>query len=299
MPPAEHFAAAPQWEWWILGYFFFGGISGGSYALGTLLRFAGDARDESAARLAFITSFVALLPCPIFLTLDLGQPLRFWHMLVDASPGGGLAFRPDSPMSLGSWALLVFGLFSFVSFLGAIAEVGWFRATSGIARVLRSGVGLVWNAIGTVFGLFICAYTGVLLAVSNQAVWSDAGWALGGMFLASALAGSTALLLLVAHSRRDVDGDTGVRLATADRYFVILETILIVVFLITLAIAGTIGKVLGVWIVLWLVVIIGLAAPLAMVSSGAARRWPPVAAPILALLGVLALRALVIFSAQI
>jgi hypothetical protein len=220
-------------------------------------------------------------------------------MLVDASPGGGLAFRPDSPMSLGSWALLAFGLFSFVSFLGAIAEVGWFRATNPIARILRGGFGLVWNAIGTIFGLFICAYTGVLLAVSNQPVWSDAGWALGGMFVASALAGSAALLLLLARSRRDVDADTAVRLEAADRYFVILETILIVVFLITLAIAGTIGKVLGVWIVLWLVVVIGLAAPLAMIRSGAARRWPPVAAPLLALLGVLALRALVIFSAQI
>jgi formate-dependent nitrite reductase membrane component NrfD len=299
MPPAEHFASPPQWEWWILGYFFFGGIAGGSYALGTLLRFAGDPRDERAARLAFIASFIALIPCPIFLTIDLGQPLLFWHMLVDTSPGGGLAFRPDSPMSLGSWALLAFGLFSFVSFLGAIAEGGRFRATSGIARILRGGVGLVWNAIGTVFGLFICAYTGVLLAVSNQAVWSDAGWALAGMFLASALAGSTALLLLIARSRRDVDADTDVRLETADRYFVILETILIIVFLITLAIAGTIGKVLGVWIVLWLVVIIGLAAPLVMVRAGVARRWPPVAAPLLALLGVLALRALVIFSAQI
>jgi polysulfide reductase chain C len=299
MPPAEHFAAAPQWEWWILGYFFFGGISGGSYALGTLLRFAGDARDESAARLAFITSFVALLPCPIFLTLDLGQPFRFWHMLVDASPGGGFAFRPDSPMSLGSWALLVFGLFSFVSFLGAIAEVGWFRATSAIAGILRGGVGLVWSAIGTVFGLFICAYTGVLLAVSNQAVWSDAGWALGGMFLASALCGSTALLLLLARSRRDVDADTGVRLEAADRYFVILETLLIVVFLISLAITGTITRVLGIWIVLWLVVVLGILASLAMARSDIARRWPPVAAPILALLGVLALRALVIFSAQI
>jgi Ni/Fe-hydrogenase subunit HybB-like protein len=298
MPPAEHFAAAPQWEWWILGYFFFGGISGGSYALGTLLRFAGDPRDESAARLSFITSFIALLPCPIFLTLDLGQPFRFWHMLVDTSPGGGLAFRPDSPMSLGSWALLVFGIFSFVSFLGAIAEVGWFRATAPIARALRGAAGLVWSAIGTVFGLFICAYTGVLLAVSNQAVWSDAGWALGGMFLASALAGSAALLLLLARSRRDVDPDTATRLEAADRYFVILETILIVVFLITLAIAGTIGKVLGVWIVLWLVVLIGLAAPIAMLRWDQARRWPPVAAPILALLGVLALRALVIFSAQ-
>ena len=87
------------------------------------------------------------------------------------------------------------------------------------------------------------------------------------------------------------------RLESADRYFVILETILIAIFLVTLAIAGTIGKVLGVWIVLWLLVILGLLAPLAL-RSGAARRWPPVAAPLLALLGVLALRALVIFSAQ-
>jgi len=285
-----------HWEWWILGYFFFGGISGGSYALGTLLRFSGNARDESAARVAFITSFIALVPCPIFLTIDLGQPLLFWHMLVDTS-NGGLAFKPDSPMSLGSWALLIFGVFSFVSFLGAIAEVGWFRATNGIGRALRGAAGLVWSAIGTVFGLFICAYTGVLLAVSNQAVWSDAGWALGGMFVASALAGSVALLLLLARSRRDVDADTAVRLESADRYFAILETILIAIFLVLLAIAGTIGKVLGVWIVLWVLVILGLLASLAM-RSGAARRWPPVAAPILALLGVLALRALVIFSAQ-
>jgi Ni/Fe-hydrogenase subunit HybB-like protein len=294
MPPAEHFAAPPQWQWWILAYFFFGGLSGGSYALGTLLRFGGDTRDESAARLAFITSFVALIPCPIFLIADLGQPLRFFHMLVDTS-NGGLAFKPDSPMSVGSWVLLFFGLFSFVSFLGAIAEGGWFKATAPIARALRGGVGLIWSAIGTVLGLFICAYTGVLLAVSNQAVWSDAGWALGGMFLASALAGSAALLLLLARSRRDVDTDTSDRLEAADRYFIALETALIALFLVTLAIAGTITKVLGVWIVLWIVVVLGLAAPF---LAARARAWPPVAAPIIALLGVLALRALVIFSAQ-
>ena len=294
MTGAEHFAAPPNWEWWILAYFFFGGISGGSYALGTLLRFAGDPRDEGAARIAFITSFVTLIPCPIFLTLDLGQPLRFYHMLFDAS-NGGLAFKPDSPMSLGSWVLLVFGLFSFVSFLGAIAEVGWFRATAAIGRALHGGFGLVWSAIGTVLGLFIGAYTGVLLAVSNQAVWSDAGWALGGMFLASALAGSAALLLLLARSRRDVDPDTASRLEAADRYFILLETILIAVFLVTLLVAGTIGKVLGVWLLLWLVVVLGLAAPF---LAGRARAWPPVAAPLVALLGILALRALVIFSAQ-
>jgi hypothetical protein len=115
------------------------------------------------------------------------------------------------------------------------------------------------------------------------------------MFLASALAGSAALLLLLARSRRDVDTDTSDRLEAADRYFIALETALIALFLVTLAIAGTITKVLGVWIVLWIVVVLGLAAPF---LAARARAWPPVAAPIIALLGVLALRALVIFSAQ-
>jgi formate-dependent nitrite reductase membrane component NrfD len=295
MPPAEHFAAPPHWEWWILGYFFFGGLSGGSYAIGTLLRLVGTAADQRTARIAFIASFLALLPCPIFLILDLGQPIRFINMLFDVS-SGGLAFKPWSPMSLGSWALLGFGLFSFVSFLGAMADSGW-RAADPIARLMRGTVGAVWSGIGTALGLFVCAYTGVLLAVSNQPVWSD-GWPLGGVFLASSLTGATALLLLLARSRRDVDAGTAVRLELADRNFAILEVVLIAVFLATVAIAGTIGKVLGVWLLLWLVVIIGLAAPFAFSRLDAARRWAPVTAPLLALLSVLALRALVIFSAK-
>jgi len=295
MPPAEHFAAPPNWEWWILAYFFFGGISGGSYAIGTLLRLVGTPDDQRAARIAFIASFLALLPCPLFLIADLGQPLRFINMLLDAG-SGGLSFKPWSPMSLGSWALLAFGLFSFVSFLGAVAEGGW-HAADPIARILRGTVGAVWNVIGTALGLFVCGYTGVLLAVSNQPVWSD-GWPLGGVFLASSLTGAAALLLLLARSRRDVDAGTAVRLELADRNFVILEVVLIAVFLVTVAVAGTIGKMSGVWLLLWLVVALGLVAPFVFSRLDGARRWAPVTAPILALLGVLALRALVIFSAQ-
>jgi len=295
MPPAEHFAAPPNWEWWILAYFFFGGISGGSYAIGTLLRLVGTPADQRAARIAFIASFVALLPCPLFLIADLGQPLRFINMLLDAS-GGGLSFKPWSPMSLGSWALLGFGLFSFVSFLGAVADGGW-HAADPIARILRGTIGAVWNVIGTGLGFFVCGYTGVLLAVSNQPVWSD-GWPLGGVFLASSLTGAAALLLLLARSRRDVDAGTSVRLELADRNFVVLEVVLIAVFLVTVAVAGTIGKMSGVWLLLWLVVILGLAAPFAFTRVDAARRWAPVTAPILALLSVLAMRALVIFYAQ-
>ncbi|HEV8669115.1 MAG TPA: NrfD/PsrC family molybdoenzyme membrane anchor subunit [Candidatus Limnocylindria bacterium] len=295
MPPAEHFAAPPNWEWWILGYFFFGGLSGGSYAIGTLLRLVGAPADQRLSRAAFIVSFLALIPCPIFLILDLGQPARFLNMLVDASDGG-LAFKLWSPMSVGAWALLFFGLFSFVSFLGALAEMGTVRALAPIARVFRGPLETVWNIIGTGLGFFICGYTGVLLAVSNQPVWSD-GWPLGGMFLASALSGSAALLLLIARSRRDVESGSAMRLEAADRNFVIIEAILIAIFLATVAVAGTINKVLGVWIVLWIVVILGLLAPFVLTRGDMARRMP-VAGPAIALLGVLALRALVIFSAQ-
>ncbi len=295
-PPAQHFAASPGWEWWILGYFFFAGLSGGTYAIGTLMRFAGTPADRRVARLAFIVSFLALIPCPIFLILDLGQPLRFLNMLIDMS-NGGLAFKPESPMSVGAWALLFFGLFSFVSLLGALAEMGTLRALAPVARVFRGTLEMVWNIVGTGLGFFIAGYTGVLLSVSNQPVWSD-GWPLGGVFLASSLTGAVALLLLLARSRRDVDAGTAVRLELADRNFAILEIVLIAVFLVTVAIAGTIGKMLGVWLLLWLVVAAGLAAPFVLSRLDAARRWSPVTAPILGLLGVLALRALVIFSAQ-
>jgi formate-dependent nitrite reductase membrane component NrfD len=295
MPPAEHFAAPPLWEWWILGYFFFGGIAGGSYAIGTLMRLVGTAADQRVARIAFVVSFLALLPCPIFLIADLGQPLRFINMLLDAS-SGGLAFKANSPMSLGSWALLGFGLFSFVSFLGAAAESGW-HAADPISRILRGTIGAGWNVLGTALGLFVCGYTGVLLAVSNQPVWSD-GWPLGGVFLASSLTGAAALLLLLARWRRDVDAGTAFRLELADRNFAILEIVLIAVFLVTVAVAGTIGKMAGAWLLLWLVVIAGLAAPFALSRLGSSPRWAPITAPLLALLSVLALRALVIFSAQ-
>ena len=112
--PGEHFVAAPHWEWYILLYFFFAGLSGGAFVIGTMLRLWGSAVDWVASRIAFLISFPLLLICPILLTLDLGKPLDFWHMLIDTGPGGALSFKVWSPMSLGAWGLLLFGIFSFV-----------------------------------------------------------------------------------------------------------------------------------------------------------------------------------------
>jgi formate-dependent nitrite reductase membrane component NrfD len=150
--------------------------------------------------------------------------------------------------------------------------------------------------IGAIFGFFVAGYTGVLLAVSNQPVWSDT-WTLGGLFLASGLSGAAATILLLSRSRRDAAVTEG-KLMEADRYFIILELILIALFLITLG--GLVSKVLGGgWIILWLIVLIGTLVPLILEWRPAmVRQVPPVVVPVLVLVGVLALRAVIIFSAQ-
>ncbi len=294
---AQHFVHPPLWEWYIVWYFFLGGLAGGLYLLGTLLRLVGDPRDQGVARLAFLIAFPAMVICPILLTLDLGHPLRFWHMLID-SRTWVLNFKYWSPMSVGAWALLIFGFFVTVSFIEALFAEGWTRhsVARGIASGLAGAFGSLFMVVGSLFGLFVAGYTGVLLSVSNQPVWSDT-WALGGLFLASGLSVAAATLTILARPRVDVMS-TERKLSRADRFFVVLEILLLIVFFVTL---GTLaGRLFAPrWIVLWVLVALGLLVPLLMPRiRGTGRVGSPVLASFLALLGGLALRIVVVFGAQ-
>jgi formate-dependent nitrite reductase membrane component NrfD len=308
---AEHFAGPPEWTWYILFYFFLAGLSGGSYFIATLLRLYGDRSDEPPARLGYYVAFPAFVVCPILLTLDLTQPLRFWHMLWNATPGDqGPILKYWSPMSVGAWALLLFGVFVTVSFLEVLVRDRVIRTaiTDRAVRLLDGAPGRVWTGVGAVLGLFVAGYTGVLLSVSNQPGWSDT-WALGGLFLASGLTGSAALLWWLVQYRSDARASTGV-LIRCERLFALLELALIVVFALTLISPGPLDEVFGFpWILLWLVALAGLVpgitglatAGLSVGGNGAVAVQAvrvAVAAPALVLLGVLALRAAVIFSVQ-
>src|SRR5262249_31497559 len=145
-----HFVASPQWEWYIIWYFFLGGLAGGAYAIGTLLRLVGGREDEGAARVAFLVAFPAFAICPILLTLGLGQPVRFWHMLIDGGSGAP-AFKYWSPMSVGAWVLFVFGLFATGSFIEALVLDGRLRnpLAQRVADALRGGFGRLFMIVGT------------------------------------------------------------------------------------------------------------------------------------------------------
>ncbi len=307
---AEHFVRAPQWTWYILGYFFFAGLTGGSYAVATLLRLVGDPRDELAARLGFYTSFVTLLVCPLLLTVDLGASWwKFWHMLIDITPGDqGLNFKYWSPMSVGVWALLAFGFFAAVSALEAyVLDRRDRNAMGDPSRPIGGVLGRAFNVVGAILALFIASYTGVLLSVSNQPIWSDT-WMLGGLFLASGLSGSAALIALLTRYRPAAAFTLG-RLHEADGYFSILELVLLVAFFVTIAAAGTAGKTVP-FLPLWLLALVGIGSSL-VAARGHMRIRPAGGSAVMAragadtlvvsllvLLGVLALRGAVIFSAQ-
>jgi formate-dependent nitrite reductase membrane component NrfD len=312
LPLAVHYAQPPEWRWYILGYFFLAGLAGGCYTLGTMLRLWGRPSDEAAARLAFLLALPLVIVCPLLLTIDLGHPLRFWHMLVDAgATGPAPVFKYWSPMSLGAWGLLVFGVFAALTFLEVVARDGRYPypASGFVARVLGGPLGRAVNVIGTLFALFVAGYTGVLLSVSNQPVWSDT-YALGGLFLVSGLGGAAALVTLCTRWRRGAGASDGV-LRDADGYFSVLEVAFVVALFVTLAFAGQLARALaGPWVVLWAVAVLSLAPPLALrrggglvAGSGGAAAVARVGAPamavaVLVLVGIVAMRAAVLWSAQ-
>src|SRR5688500_11806116 len=127
-PPARRtpvsdtfFTASPDWTWWLILYFFVGGIAGTAFFLASLLHLFGRPADRPLVRLGCYVAFVGVLISGFLLTVDLNRPLRFWHMLIQNHTGTPM-FKSWVPMSVGAWGLLLFGLFSFLAALAALSE---------------------------------------------------------------------------------------------------------------------------------------------------------------------------------
>src|SRR6266850_3994854 len=230
------FTASPHWRWLILAYFFFGGLAAGSYFLATLLDLFG--KDRRLVRLGYLIAFPVVCLCGLFLTVDLGRPLRFWHMLVQSETFYPM-LKTYSPMSSGAWALLGFGACAFLSFVAVLAERGWLRWPALRRLSTPSAVGRLVTAIGTFLALYVAGYTGVLLAVSNRPIWADTTL-LGVTFLISAASTSAALLILLG-GWGGVTGDSIHALERFDRAVLVLELLAIAALIVSL------GRVAMVW----------------------------------------------------
>jgi len=296
VPSSTYFTAPPDWGWLIIFYFFFGGLAGGTYFLAVLIDFFGRPEDRPLARLGYLISFPCVVISGILLTVDLYRPLRFWHMLIESN-----TFRPMfkywSPMSLGSWALTIFGIFSFLAFLSALADSGRLNWPAAQRLRMPGTIGGIIAIIGGLFGFYVAGYTGVLLAVTNRPIWSDSPL-LGMLFVVSAASISAALMILLAQRSRWTMPAIA-SLLRMDVAVVALELLVLLAFLVSL------GPVFRAWLNAWGlllvvgVIVLGMLVPLALSWR---RQWlgelNMTATAALILLGGFLLRIAIVLGAQ-
>ena len=292
------FTASPHWTWWIVFYFFVGGIAGTAFFLAALLDLFGRPADRPLARLGYYVAFAGALISGFLLTVDLNRPERFWHMLIQSNTGMPM-FKSWVPMSVGSWGLLLFSLFAFLGALGALSEERQRPRLlqSAPVRALRQrGPTVAIAVLGSIFGLFLAGYTGVLLAVTNRPIWADSTL-LGLLFLVSGASTGAAALILLGIWRRAGHPASLDWLAWFDERVILIELLVLIVFLASL---GSVARVfVGWWGVALLigVVGIGILAPLLLGRKREAHsRRDMVTTASLVLLGGFLLRVVVLMS---
>src|ERR1700734_2143884 len=169
----------PGWHGIIAWDALLNGMATGLFLAAAISEFAAPAVFMRVAKVAYPVALLLLLVDLGLLVLDLGDPLRFHHML--------RVFKPGSPISLGTWCLTIFSLpLTAAAALRLLAELGWDFEWARITAVV----------VGLLPGFASAAYKGVLLSTNAQPGWKDARW-LGGYLTNSALLMGCAELLVI------------------------------------------------------------------------------------------------------
>ncbi|HTZ59651.1 MAG TPA: hypothetical protein VMB49_16200 [Acidobacteriaceae bacterium] len=171
----------PGWYGTIAWDALLNGMATGLFLATAVSELAAPAIFRPVAKVAYPVALLLLLVDLGMLVSDLGDPLRFHHML--------RVFKPTSPMSLGTWCLTIFSLpLTAAAGLSLLAELGW---DFEWARILAVVLGLL-PAFGS------AAYKGVLLSTNAQPGWKDARWMGGYLTNSALLMGCGELLVLSA-----------------------------------------------------------------------------------------------------
>jgi hypothetical protein len=169
----------PGWYGMIAWDALLNGMATGLFMAAAVSEFAAPSVFIPVAKVAYPVALVLLLVDLVLLVSDLGDPLRFHHML--------RVFKPRSPMSVGTWCLTIFSLpLTAAAALSVLAEMGIDFAWARILAVV----------LGLLPGFGSAAYKGVLLSTNAQPGWKDARW-MGAYLTNSALLIGCAELLVV------------------------------------------------------------------------------------------------------
>ncbi|GBF11262.1 NrfD/PsrC family molybdoenzyme membrane anchor subunit [Tepidibacillus infernus] len=241
-------------------YFFYTGLSAGSFLLSSLSSVLGIKKYKPIAKIGTIMALALLVVAPLHLIVDLEQPSRFWHLFV--------YFNPTSPITYGSFLLTLYPLMT--------AIYAWFMFRKDFAlgsKALTNWRGKLYKflsfghletteesykkdekwvkRLGTInvpLALLVHGYTGFILAnVQARGLWNTA--LMPFIFLMSAIVSGTGLLLIltmiaerylsskkrITEERKELIFD----IAKMMVWFILVDAVLLIVAFIVLFYAGT------------------------------------------------------------
>jgi protein NrfD len=286
----------PLWEWWIVIYFFAGGVAAGAYFTAASVELAGRPEDKPVARMGYLIAFPLVIICAIALIVDLGRMERFWHMVLYSKTLLPWP-NPNSPMSIGAYALLFFGLFSFLSFLDTMVETGrlpWAPLRLKYNSLPRK----IYAVLGGLNAFFLGSYTGVLLATTHLPAWST-NPLLGALFLASAASTGMAAIALGLWLSKQKLGKPLTKLKRADNFTLGLEIVLLISYLVLLgtAVQGVVNGLNGI-LLLGGTLLTGLLIPLLIqLRIKTASNLVPIVSALI-LLGGFIMRTVIVMGGQ-
>jgi hypothetical protein len=175
----------PGWHGLVAWDLLFNNLTTGLFLFAAVGELASPGLLAPVAKAAYPVALVFLFTDLMLLVLDLGDPLRFHHML--------RVFKPSSPMSLGTWSLTAYSM--------PLTLIVAIEAAQSLNLLPPGSIVLEWvRKLAVVVGLLPAfgslAYKGVLFSTSSQPGWKDARW-LGGFMANSALMLGCAELLAV------------------------------------------------------------------------------------------------------
>ncbi|WP_084213415.1 NrfD/PsrC family molybdoenzyme membrane anchor subunit [Thermicanus aegyptius] len=241
-------------------YFFYTGLSAGSFLLSSLSSVLGMKKYKPISKIGTVMALTLLAIAPLHLIVDLEQPARFWHLFV--------YFNPSSPITYGSFLLTlyplmtaIYGWFMFRKdfALGAKSLTNWrgklyrflsfgFQETSEESfkkdekRVKQLGM------ITVPLALMVHGYTGFILAnVQARGLWNTA--LMPYIFLMSAVVSGTGLLLILTmiaerffSTKKKITPERKaliVEIAGMMVWFILIDAVLLITAFIVLYYAGT------------------------------------------------------------
>jgi formate-dependent nitrite reductase membrane component NrfD len=174
---------SPGWSKEIPIYFFVGGAAGAAAIIAACAGAVG--RDDRLAQDARWVAAIGGAISPALLIADLGMPSRFLNMF--------RVFKVQSPMSVGSWTLLVFSN----SAAGSVLLHNLSGKKTGIRMFAN-----VSDFMAAMTGMVLATYTGVLIGATALPVWNENASMLPVHFGASGLASAVSILELLGNRPR-------------------------------------------------------------------------------------------------